>query len=396
MQFLFLLLFIFYPVVSVSAEGPQQQAKSIEQRLVELEEHKKVIEEWYASHYLDGKGRIMPYISDSILLGGFFQSSVTHMYGDDMKSQTATNSNGLGINLSAIFSDKIKFVTQTLTVLSVPLRNVYNNPSQPLFKQRQFAGLSVASTVTQGYLEISKNDAFNFQMGLGYVPFGYIFQQRELALFHKAGGPQMLGYPDSLNIGIATALWTGVHIYGQFPNLKERIGYNAYTFTAETKVTELGGGGRLWWAESDNLTMGVSVQAGPQRDDSHFITHGFDIDYRRGQYGVVAEYAYSDYSMGQLDAESYYVEPYMKFADGEWLAYVSTDYLSVPARLDPFTRAPDPIKIWEHSIGVNWLPIPNARIRLGYVRYDFVGETDTINGQKRDWNSIDFSAGIAF
>ncbi|AZZ35727.1 hypothetical protein CIK05_02565 [Bdellovibrio sp. qaytius] len=398
MQFIFLLLFIFCSINVSAVEADavaSQTTKTVEQRLLELEEHKRVIGDWYNNEYLAGKGRMSPFLSESISFGGFFEGGITNIYGDDMKNQTTTNSQGLGINLTAIFSDKIRFVTQTLTVLAVPLRNPHNNPSVTPFPQRKFAGTAIASTVTQGYLEMSQNDFFNFQMGLGYVPFGYIFQQRELALFHKRGGPQMLGYADGVNVGIVSALWTGVHISGRLPFSPKRMGYNFYTFTTDTDVTELGTGGRLWWAENENFTLGFSLQAGPQVD-SHYLTRGIDVDVKYDRYGFIAEYAYSDYSAGKLDAESYYIEPYMKFADGHWLVYVATDYLNVPARIDPFTKAADPITVWEHSVGVNWLPLQNVRLRLGYVKYDYVGETAIIKGQKRDWNSIDFSTGIAF
>ena len=388
-------LFLLCSTNSVAVADTSATAKTIEQRLIELEEHKRVMDEWYASKYLVGKGRVIPFLGESISLGGFFEGGITHIYGDDMKRQTATNAQGLGLNISAVFSDKTKFVAQTLTVLTVPLQNPHNNPNLAPFKQRQFFGVTYGSTVTQGYLEISKSDYFNFQMGVGYVPFGHAFQQRELVLFHKRAGPQMLSATDNITIGIASALWTGVHIYGQFPHQDKRLGYSIYTFTTATNVTELGVGGRLWWAKSENLTAGFSLQSGPNRD-GYYLTHAIDLDFKYDRYGIITEYAYSDNTFGKLDTESYYIEPYMKFADGEWLVYVSTDYLNMPERVDPATRVADPIKIWEHSLGVNWLPLPNVRLRLGYVKYDYIGEFESIKNQKRDWNSVDFSAGIAF
>ncbi|AZZ35513.1 hypothetical protein CIK05_01415 [Bdellovibrio sp. qaytius] len=97
-----------------------------------------------------------------------------------------------------------------------------------------------------------------------------------------------------------------------------------------------------------------------------------------------------------IDAEFYYFEPYMKFAADEWLVFLNAEYIDTLERTDIITHKPDPVKKWQYGGGFNWLPIPNARLRLTYLYHDYIDETDTIAGQKRDYNVIDFSTAVAF
>jgi len=229
---------------------------------------------------------------------------------------------------------------------------------------------------------------------LGYAPYGIAPQQREPQLFRLRAGSQIIAYADGDTIGILSPLWTGLHIYGVLP-VNPSLGYNLYSFTPANKASTLGAGGRLWYKASENATLGTSVQSGEQAK-GNFFSHGFDVDLQYHKYGFVSEYGHTANSGDVLDAEFYYFEPYVKFAADQWLFFLNAEYIDTLERTDVLTHLPDPVKKWQYGGGFNWLPIPNARLRLTYLYHDYIDETDTINGQERDYNVIDFSTAVAF
>lgn len=255
-------------------------------------------------------------------------------------------------------------------------------------------GVFFYSIVAQGYLEHYFSDYFIVQSGLGYIPFGVTYQQRESELFRLRTGSQMIAYEDGDTVGISTPLWMGLQIYGLIP-ANEHLGYNLYTFTPVSKQNTLGVGGRLWYKVIEKAKVGTSVQSGQQNKGNYF-SHGFDLDIHYDQYGFISEYGYGNFSESYLDSEFYYFEPYVKFTKDEWLFFLNAEFVNTPERTDVTTRIPDPVKSWQYGGGFNWLPIPNARLRLTYLFHDYLAETDTLKGQERDYHTIDFSTAVAF
>lgn len=392
-------LFILVWLCAFSAVAADPKAASsdsiedIEQRIIDLEQRQNDMNKWYEDFYILGKGRVTPFLGDSLSLGGFFEAAVTNLYGPDMETQTSGNIHTLGLNIAAQFNDRTKFVTQTITRLTIPLKNLNNNPNLTP-SRRAFTGYRFFSTVAEGYLEYRMSDFFIVQSGLGYTPYGIAAQQREPQLFRLRGGSQTIGYDDSATVGIYSPLWTGLHFLGVLP-INQKLGYDLYTFTPVNKVSTLGVGGRLWYKANENATMGTSVQSGEQRIGT-FFSHGFDVDLKYQKYGLVSEYGHNTNSGDALDAEFYYFEPYVKFAEDRWLFFLNAEYINTIERADIITGLPDPVKKWQYGGGFNWLPIPNARLRLTYLYHDYLDETDSINGQERDYNVIDFSTAVAF
>ncbi|MES2803791.1 MAG: hypothetical protein V4654_14960 [Bdellovibrionota bacterium] len=363
----------------------------IEQRIIDLEQRQKDMREWYENFYILGKGRVTPFLGNALSIGGFFESAVTHLYGPDIKTQTSGNIHTLGLNIAAQFNEKTKFVTQTWTRLVIPLANTNPNLTPP---QSGFEEYRFFSIVVQGYLEYRVSDFFIVQSGLGYTPYGIVAQQREPQLFRLRGGSQTIAYDDGDTIGIFSPLWTGLHFLGILP-INHNLGYNLYTFTPLNQVSTLGIGARLWYKLSDKATVGTSVQSGEQRKGS-FFSHGFDVDLKYKDYGFVSEYGHTTNSGDVPDAEFYYFEPYVKFAEDRWLFFLNAEYIDTLERTDFATHIPDPVKKWQHGGGFNWLPISNARLRLTYLYHDYIDEADMISGQERDYNTIDFSTAVAF
>ncbi|MGZ3691738.1 MAG: hypothetical protein ACXVAX_09550 [Pseudobdellovibrio sp.] len=388
-----LVVLSLFCVLGVKAEAETaSKTKTVEQRLLELEREQKEFNQWYYDYYVQSKDRMAPFLGEKISFGGFFETGVTHLSGPDTPAQVSANSNALGINVAADFNEQFHFVSQYLTGLSYPLVNQNNNPNLAP-SQREYEGVSVFTIVAQAYLEYRASQAFAIQSGLGYAPFGQAFQQREPVLFRRRGGPQMVDTTDQNIVGIAFPLWQGLHILGSVDLPHGRWGYDFYSFSPSSNPKTLGGGTRLWWADSQTTTIGVSLQSADQGQSSYY-SYGYDVDVKINKFGVTAEFARSVQSGGAQALVSYYVEPYYEISDGKWLVYAVADYIN--NRDHVVGTIADPYEVMEFGGGVNWLPIPNARIRLGVLNHDYWGSTDTINGQRRDYVSLDLSTGIAF
>ncbi len=369
------------------------KVQALQKRVHELEAQQEKLDEWYLNFYMLGKGRVSPFTKNQLAIGGYLDTSIITMRGPDMDRQTSANNHSFGLNISAELTEKITFSSQIQTIVIAPLMNAHNNPNvQP--SKRQITGVGAGTLVTQGYLEYRPSDLFNIQSGVGYIPFGLAYSQRELVLFHQRNGPQIIQNDDGFNIMAASALWLGLHAYGQFPTTK-LMGYNLYTITPGSKQNSVGGGGRLWLKPNDMLSLGFSFQYG-ERQKGSYLSHGFDLDLSYRDFGLLAEYITANNSGVGKDAIAYYVEPYYRFFDNQWLVFASVEYLRSLEQLDIFNLQPDPFEKMHYGAGLNWIPLPTTRIRICYLRHDYINEYDSINGQKRDYESFELSTALAF
>lgn len=375
-----------------SQAAQNEKIKIMEERLYELEQQQRAMERWYSEYYVQSQGRVAPFLGEKISFGGYLETAMTHLSGPQMPTQFTVNSNTLGLNIAAEFNEKVRFVSQFLTALGYSLQNAHNNPALTP-SQRQYGTVVASSLVAQGYVEFVESEMLSTQIGVGYVPFGYAFQQREPVLFRRRGGPQLLSASGSTDVGIAFPLWTGIHIHGILPVMDIRTGYNLYTFSPSTKPRTMGVGGRLWWSLNENITTGISLQSGEQVAES-YMSYGADVNVKWQRFGVTAEYAQNAIAGSKEDVVSYYLEPYYTFNEGKFLIYAVGDYVDAPNRM--VGAVADPYEQWRYGLGVNWLPLPNTRLRLGVLNHEYVGATASIGGQERRYTSIEFSTGIAF
>ncbi len=389
----FLVLFSGSLELAVAASTLRPINPGIDQRLWDLEKRVSEIDLWYAEHYNQTQGKMAPFFSEKISFGGFFETAVLHISGPDTLSQTSANSHALGINLAAEFNEKNHFVSQVINVLSYPLENEHNNPGLSP-SQREFVKVSFYSLLAQGYMEFNRSEALIVQVGLGYTPFGYSFQQREPVLFRRKGGPLMLSSMGQTTVGIAFPLWQGIHLHGSTSATgRERFGYNLYSFTPSVNPKDLGEGARLWWTDSEIVTAGISFQSGKQVNTS-YSSYGADINLKMRNFGLLTEYARVKFSQGSPDLTSYYAEPYYVLSEGRWVIFAVGDYINNPNLSQGAIS--DAHEKWLTGFGVNWLPIPNSRLRLVFSDHDYRGVTETIIAQRRDYQTLEFSAGLAF
>lgn len=378
---------------------PRAEAQlSVEKRIERIERKQRALEQNQANLYkrfVEGTGVVSTYLSEKVLFGGYFETGITHLYGESMETQTSANSHVLGLNITAEFSEKIRFSSQILTGLAYSLLNIHNNPSITP-SQRKYGTPVFGSILAQAYTEYIFDTFLNIQLGLGYVPFGYSFQVREPLLLRRRGGAQMTNSSSTTTSGIAFPLWMGLHVHGNFIKDHTRWGYNLYTFSPNTNPGTLGIGARLWCEPSAPLAMGISSQTGQQGSDTYY-SYAFDLNLKYRRTGILAEFATVSMISGADAPQSYYIEPYA-FIDGDnkFLVYLAADYLNSPNSVNSASLIADPFQKWLWGVGINWLPLSFTRVRLGYLMHDYIGQTETLGGQARDYSSIDLSASAAF
>lgn len=368
----------------------------------EIEELKKRIEDLEAQQIqlletvTEPKNSVGSFLNDNLTLGGFFDGGYNFITGPDTKTQWVNNSNALGLNLSADFGKKYRFVTQLVSLFQAPLLNEHNDPSAPavgLPKSREYEAVTTLSVITQGYIEYNFNRMFNLQGGVGYIPFGYALQLREPVLYVRKNGPQLV----RLNQRLVNNLWSGLHLYGSKPVGTKVYGYNLYTFTPTRKVHFMGLGGRTWVSLDDEKFIGgLSAQIAKNEDET-YKSYGVDGRFDFYPFQVRSEFAQLITKETQ-DSWTAYVEPGYWIYNEEVLFYVFGDYIfgaNNETGLGSITL-PDPIQKWEYGFGFNWLPTSFTRLRLGLTYSDYVGNNSRPQGQQRDYVGVDISAGVAF
>lgn len=392
----------FLVFASLIAASPTVHARAAD-RLKKLEERIERVEEKQQDMEIgfdQRKGRVKTFIADRVTLGGFFESGIIGIFGPGTDPQASASQHVLGLNLTAELTDRFRFVNQTIVISSFPLQNPHNNPAHGFAgfpTKRDFGSFTFAAFVTQGYMEYARSDLFKIQAGLGYVPFGTAFQQREPVLFLRRSGPQFLTTSDIAgNVGVSSPVWTGLHFLGETVVGGHHFGYNAYSITPLSDTGMVGGGSRVWWSLPDRrLTFGVSQQVADRGPDTHF-SWGGDAKLSLRRFGLITEYA-RQFLNGQ-DVSAFYAEPYVNFFNDRFAVFVDADYLNFPKGVTSRggVSVADPYEKWIYGGGVNYLPIPTIRTRLTFLAHDYVGATAVVAGQDRDYYALELSMGVAF
>lgn len=385
-NFLLLTLILSSPLTRAQSDD---RLETLTKRIEELERQQ---EELIIQSQTRGNP-VSSFLRDTLTLGGFLEAGITGIEGEDTDLQIVNSSNILGFNIAADYSPQLHFASQFLTGLAYPLKNPHNNPDGDP-DQRRFGEFIFGAILTQGYVEYTHSPHFKIQAGLGYVPFGQALQQRELVLFWRRGGPQVIRNND-----LVSQLWSGIHLLGDFSLAGGgEWGYNLYTANPidTGKVQMMGVGGRLWVSSyNDIFNGGLSAQVGKYSSGTDEIV-GADARLKFGRWLVTTEYI--RHVTDGDDPYSYYVEPGVFLADEKWILFGFGDYSQNPFEevSNGSSNISDSYKKWEYGAGVNWLPSPYTRLRLTFTMNDYVGSSARIKGQNRDYQSVDLSAGVAF
>ena len=383
--------FLFGPGAARAGEPADLSA-----RLDDLERRQSEIFQQQASE----RGKVETFFQDKLLLGGFFESAVTGIWGNGTDTQFSATPNTLAINLAADLNGEVRFNSQLQLALSYPLQNPNNMDDASSFglpSTRTFSLLSTGASLPQAYLEYSTDPSFYVQIGRGYAPFGIAFQTRDLVLFRRRGGPQLINANTSGTLVIAAGIWGGAHLGGSFRLGEDQWGYDAYSLTPVSNPSTLGAGARAWFKLAGGATFGVSSQIA-KRGQYTYEALGADLTAKAGEAGLDAECAVNYTGAGVGSSSTFYAEPYYDFFGGKLLFYLVADYLSASTATttDPAGNVPDPYEKWAFGGGINWLPYQFTRFRLGVLFYDYTGPSANLGGAVRDYWSLDLSAGVEF
>ncbi len=381
------IIFIFLSLIFTSSVLAQVTLEDLQKRIEQLENQQADL----VLNSSEPKTVVNAFLNDNLTLGGFLEPSYTYLSGPNTKTQSLNASNILGLNLSAEYGPRYRFVSQILTGLVINIENPHNNPDAApnLPGTREYRNYFFGTVLTQGYLEYSHSRMFNFQGGLGYAPFGYAPQQRELVLFIRRGGPQLLRSGDLL-----APIWQGFHLFGSKNMNRNEVGYNVYTFASPKKLRSSGLGSRLWISTpNEKIEGGISAQIG-KNDKDTFETVGTDIKIESFPYILKSEFA--QYISSDPDSWTFYIEPSVYISGEELLLYVFGDYVNNRRNEVTTTSKGDPYKKWEYGTGLNWLPTSYTRLRFGVTFHDYVGKRAISGRINRDYLSVDISAGVAF
>lgn len=375
---------ILFALVS-SGLAKAQTSSEVQALTKRIEDLERAQEELILSQGKESS-QVNSFLRDDLTLGGFFESSFTALDGPDTKFMAMHSGSTMGLNISAEFTEKLRFVNQTWTFLQYPLLNPQND-SRTNPETRRYGSATFGSIVTAGYLEFAITPDTVIQTGVGFVPFGYAAQQRELVLFIRRGGPQILRTTQ-----LFSPLWSGVHLAGNFRSINS--GYNIYTLNPVDDEEDVAGLGGRWWMNSPNETFRFGISSQVQRFDGHMSEiAGADLRVDTERFLVTSEYAI--HMTGESDDSwSAYVEPALKLKEGEYLVFVFGDYKR--DSLNKTGTLPDPITVLEYGAGLNWLPTSNTRFRATVGNEDYLGSRSTNGGINRDFWYFDLSAGVAF
>ncbi len=385
------LLALFLCIINLAQAQSQDKIDILTRRIEELERQQNE----FHLESSNSNSNVHSFLRDGLTIGGFFETSFIAIDGKDTRLQAANTTNTLGFNIAADFNPRLKFVAQALTGLSFPLENPNNDPRAAtlgLSATREYSTFSFGSSVSQGYLSYTINDHYTIFGGVGYVPFGYYPQQRELVLFVRRAGPQILRTQN-----LFAPLFNGINLEAHFDPGNSRWVFNVYSFTRPEDGKRPGVGARSWWSSADDrISAGLSYQTAKYIRSMDQIA-GVDLRLNLNKFILTTEYV-RHMSKEMQDPWSYYVEPSMFVFEESVLVYASFDYSNNAQNKTGAGRTAinDPFKKYEYATGVNWLPTSYTRLRAGLTYNDYCKENKMIAGQERDFISLDLSAGVAF
>lgn len=364
--------------------------ESLTRRVEELERQQN---EFYLQTS-ESATKVNSFLRSNLTFGGFFEPAFTVIHGEDTKLQASNSSNILGINLAADFNPNTKFVSQFLTGLSFPIQNQHNDPRAVTLNQpssREFGTPSFGAIISQGYISYIFDNHYTIAGGLGYVPFGYYAQQREMVLFVRRGGPQILR-----TTNLFSPLFNGFNFNARYENDKSVLGYEIYSFTRLEDSKRPGLGVRAsFMKNNESFKAGLSYQTAKFESQMENIM-GADIRLVIDSFIFTSEYARHFTERGD-DPWSYYFEPSF-FISEDVIFYTFYDYANHASNKTGSGRTAisDPMVKSEYGGGFNWLPSSYTRLRLGLTYNDYIKGTGVIAGQDRDYITLDLSAGVAF
>jgi len=321
-------------------------------------------------------------------LGGFLDLAATHVNGED-DSVTSFNRQVAELLVSAdIAEDWRIFWAQSFLRKAGP--NFTQNPAGADTANPDFGNLGGAATDTVlAWTNYKHTDALQVQAGRFITPHGIVNQEHFPATLLDATQPQFLrpfsGQTVFPNFTNGIQLHGSAFLGGGLD--ADQISYNLYTGNFTNNSTEFNVGGRVAYEVGGmGLTVGANATYGDRSDqrDADYVVVGGDIKYDSGPIIWKNEIFATDEDRGDNRLGAY-TQPGYRLGE-QWTAFYRFDYLDRGS--DPDTLAAR-LESIEHSLGVNFQPHSNVRLRA-------ILRNTTFDGPDDDAQTAELSATLSF
>lgn len=365
--------------------------------LEDLNKRVEALEETQQATLQAEQQAVIPFTAKRIHLGGFSTASFNSHFGKDTSKEYAFELVHMDLLISADVTEKLQFFSD----IHFGFENHFENSNAAW---RRYGEQEINAELQMVWMKYHFQDYFVVQFGRMIAPFGilniehfeplFLKRQKPQFLRHLEGGSNFILFDDHAN---------GLVFSGTFSAGEHTLGYYSYVGTVKSDTRQVGGGGRLFWSlPKELIRIGVSNQTA-QRGGQTYSALGGDLEIKWHRFRLIGEFV-RGIIQGAAGQTTFYAQPSYKFFDGKFVVFGQVDYLddtlgtrTVDHDQDETTAAiADPIKKWEYTAGVNYLPWPFLRTRLEGVLHDYRGSTATLGGLNRDYYSAEFSATVSF
>ncbi len=317
--------------------------------------------------------------------GGFLHSTFTHINGE---KGSATSFDRLTFELlfKVQFNERFSafFAQAFIRESNTRFTDTFQRTS-PGFAFSGSGGMKTPLVIA--WANYRQSDALNIQIGRYITPFGIINIEHFPAILLDPEQPQFLR-PFSGDT-IFPNFITGAQIHGQLFFADDSLQYNIYTgvFTGSTPEQFYTGIRGAYTFSQLGSTLGINVGTGkrsltttapemitPSRN-STFYMYGIDLLIDNGPILWKNEIFFTDEdSRSGGNRMAYYTQPAYRIND-QWIAFYRYDFLNDGSlQIAPTSGGPrlqTPGNSTEHVFGMNFLPVPNVRLRASFTLKEY-------------------------
>ncbi len=353
-------------------QSSKEQFEELSERLEAQEDLSQELDEKVGS-------RAIVHAFDAMQLdfGGFLHSAFTHVHGDQ-GSASSFDRLTFELLLKAQFSRRFSafFAQAFIRESNTRFTDTYQRTS-PGFA---FSGAGgVKTPLVIAWANYRHRDELNLQVGRYITPFGIINIEHFPAILLDTEQPQFLR-PFSGDT-IFPNFITGAQVHGKFFFDDDALQYHVYTgvFSGSTPEQFYSGVRTAYTVGSLGTTFGLNVGTGKRSltttapdttivsKNSTFYMYGVDVLIDKGPILWKTELFMTDEDKGAGgNRTGFYTQPAYRVSD-RWIIFYRYDFLNdgklqiVPSGGGP--RLHTPGNSTEHVLGLNFLPVPNVRLR---------------------------------
>lgn len=340
--------------------------------------------------------------------GGFLHSAFTHIHGDQ-GSASSFDRLTFEILLKAQLSRRFSAFFAQAFVRESNLR--FTDTFQRTSPGFGFSGSGgVKTPLVIAWANYMHRDSLNIQVGRYITPFGIINIEHFPAILLDTEQPQFLR-PFSGDT-IFPNFITGAQAHGKFFLDEDILQYNLYTgvFTGSTPEQFYSGARVAYTHGTFGATLGLNVGTGKRSltptapdttrigNNATFYMYGVDLLIDKGPILWKNELFFTDEDNGAGgNRAGFYTQPAYRITE-EWIVFYRYDFLNdgkiqvVPAGGGP--RLHTPGNSTEHVVGLNYLPVPNVRLRAIATWKEF--SSGRLGAQKADAQIFQLSGTLSF